>query len=141
MQALLERSLSPATLALVAQLLRFGVVGVFGYAVDTAVVYALCGSLGLYGAGLVSFMVAASANWALHRAWTFRGLGSHRPRRRQWLRFLAANSLGFMVNRGVYAGLVTWIAACAAQPAWATAGGAIASMSINYTMSRRLVFR
>ena len=141
MQALLQRSLSPANLALAAQLIRFGVVGVFGYAVDTAVVYALRGPLGLYGAGLVSFVVAASANWALHRAWTFRGLGHHRPRHRQWMRFLAANSVGFVVNRGVYAGLVTWVALCAAQPAWATAGGAIASMSINYTMSRRLVFR
>lgn len=141
MQALLERSFSPATLALAAQLIRFGVVGVFGYLVDTAVVYALRGPLGLYGAGLVSFVVAASANWALHRAWTFRGLGRHRPRHRQWMRFLAANSIGFIINRGVYAGLVTWVALCAAQPAWATAGGAVASMSINYTMSRRLVFR
>ena len=141
MQALLERSFSPATLALVAQLFRFGVVGVFGYLVDTAVGYAVRGSLGLYGAGLVSFMVAASANWALHRAWTFRGLGAHRPRHRQWLRYLAANSIGFMVNRGAYAALVTWVALCAAQPAWATAGGAVASMSINFVMSRRHVFR
>ena len=138
---MLQRSFSPATLVLAGQIARFGVVGTFGYLVDTAVVYALRGPLGLYGAGLVSFMVAVSANWVLHRAWTFRGLGGHRPRHRQWARYVVANLLGFVVNRGAYAALVTWVAVCARQPALATAGGAIASMAINFVMARRMVFR
>lgn len=141
MQTLLERSFSPATLVLIGQMIRFGMVGVFGLLVDTAVVYALRGAVGLYWAGLVSFMVAATANWMVHRAWTFRGLGSHRPRHQQWARFVAANTLGFLVNRGVYVALITWVAVCATQPVLALAAGAVASMSINFTMSRRMVFR
>ena len=140
-QTLLERSFSPAALVLMGQMIRFGMVGVFGLLVDTAVVYALRGAVGLYWAGLVSFMVAATANWMVHRAWTFRGLGSHRPRHHQWARFVAANTLGFLVNRGVYVALITWVAICATQPVLALAAGAVASMSINFVMSRRMVFR
>jgi putative flippase GtrA len=57
---------------LFAQLLRFGTVGTSGFLIDTAIVYALAGRLGLYVAGLVSYLVAASWCWALNRAWTFR---------------------------------------------------------------------
>lgn len=121
-------------------MLKFGVVGVIGYAIDTATVYALRGSLGLYGAGLVSFVVAASGNWILHRVWTFRGLGGGAIHR-QWLTFLAANALGFLLNRGAYVALIATSALCAKEPFLATAGGAIAGMGVNFVMSRQIVFR
>ena len=140
MQAVLLRVVPARHHVLLVQMLRFGVVGVFGFAVDTAVVYALRGWLGLYGAGLVSFLVAATANWALHRVWTFRGLGSG-PMHRQWAAFLAANLAGFVLNRGAYAALVTFSALCAADPVLATAGGAVAGMGVNFLASRQLVFR
>ena len=69
-------------------------------------------SLGLYGAGLVSYFVAATGTWLFNRLWTFRGRGSG-PAHRQWARFLAANLLGFTLNRGTYALLVTFVALCA----------------------------
>ncbi len=125
---------------LAGQMLRFGVVGVFGFLVDTAIVYLLRASVGLYWAGLVSFLIAATANWGLHRVWTFRGLGTG-PRHRQWAKFLAANFLGFLLNRGAYAGLVTFSALCAANPVLATGGGAVAGMAVNFLLSRHLVFR
>lgn len=84
------QSLSPA---IIAQFLRFGTVGTIGFVIDTAVVYSLRGVLGLYGAGMVSYLVAASANWALNRAWTFRGHHTG-PAHRQWMRFMAARSGG-----------------------------------------------
>lgn len=127
--------------ALVGQMLRFGVVGLIGYAIDTATVYALRGALGLYAAGLVSFFVAASGNWAMHRAWTFRGRGRVEPVHRQWLTFLAANALGFVLNRGAYAALVASSALCVRYPFLATAGGAVAGMGVNFVMSRQVVFR
>jgi putative flippase GtrA len=125
---------------LVAQMFRFAVVGTLGFLVDTAVVYLLRHALGLYGAGLVSFLVSATFTWALNRAWTFRGLGGGRAHH-QWARFVGANTLGFTLNRGAYAALVTFSAVCAAYPVLATAGGAIAGMGVNFLMSRRLVFR
>lgn len=140
MQAVLLRAVPARHHALLGQMLRFGVVGFFGFAVDTAVVYALRARLGLYAAGLVSFLVAASANWAIHRLWTFRGLSTG-SLHRQWMAFLGANLLGFVLNRGAYAALVTFSALCAANPVLATAGGAVSGMAVNFVLSRRLVFR
>lgn len=122
------------------QFVRFGIVGAFGFVVDTATVYATRHVLGLYGAGVLAFFVAASANWALNRVWTFRGLGSG-ALHRQWVKFLAANSLGFFLNRGAYFVLVTVSALCAANPVIAVGAGSITGMFANFTLSRRLVFR
>lgn len=123
-----------------AQFLKFGVVGVFGFGADTAIVYSLRGLLGLYLAGIVSYLVVASANWALHRVWTFRGRGNG-PRHRQWAKFLAANLLGFALNRGTYAILIATVPLARAQPVIAVAAGAVAGMFLNFTMARQVVFR
>ncbi len=136
----IERRVSPATRLLVVQMVRFGVVGASGFVIDTAVVYALRALLGLYVVRLVSFVVAATANWAMHRAWTFRGVGTASARS-QWLRFLGANALGASLNIGLYAVLVTISPLCARQPVFAVAAGAAAGMGVNFVLSRRLVFR
>ena len=125
---------------IVPQFLRFGVVGVVGFLFDAATVYALRGPLGLYGAGVAAYFVAASVNWALNRHWTFRGR-SGGPMHRQWVRYLLANLAGFLLNRGTYAALVTVVPLCAEQPVLAVAAGAVAGMAVNFTLSRRVVFR
>jgi putative flippase GtrA len=127
------------TPALVAQFLRFGSVGTIGFVIDTSIVYALRGPLGLYGAGIVSYLFAASSNWALNRAWTFRGTGSG-PAHHQWARFLTVSLVGFTLNRGTYAALVTWVPLCATQPVFAVAAGSVAGMFVNFALSRRIVF-
>lgn len=129
-----------AKLPLLAQFLRFGTVGTAGFMVDTTVVYATKGALGLYGAGAVAYLVAATATWLFNRIWTFRGRGSG-PAHRQWLTFLAANLLGFVLNRGTYFVLVTISTRCADQPVLAVAAGAIAGMFMNFHLSRSVVFR
>jgi putative flippase GtrA len=125
---------------MVAQFIRFGVVGLAGLVVDTATVYGFRHQLGLYGAGVLAYLFAATGNWLLNRAWTFRGLGSG-PAHRQWGMFMLTNLAGFVLNRGTYAILVTFLAAAAAQPVIATAAGSIAGMFVNFSLSRRLVFR
>jgi putative flippase GtrA len=125
---------------LAGQFVRFGMVGLAGFVVDTGIVYGLRGWLGLIGAGMVSYLAAASVTWSLNRAWTFRGRGAG-PARRQWLKFLAANLLGFVLNRGTYVALVSLVPLCAAQPVLATFGGALAGMGVNFVLSRQLVFR
>ena len=124
----------------IGQFFRFGAVGTSGFLIDTAIVYALKGRLGLYGAGMVSYLVAASWAWALNRGWTFRGRGSGRAHH-QWVRYLLMNLLGLVLNRGTYAALVAGVPLCAAQPVFAVAGGAIAGMMVNFTLSRQVVFR
>lgn len=123
-----------------AQFLRFGAVGVLGFGVDTAVVYALRAPLGLYGAGMVSYFAAASFNWACHRAWTFRGRGSRRAHR-EWAMFLLANGLGMVLNRGAYAALIALSPLCVRYPVLAVAAGAVAGMFANFALSRQVVFR
>jgi putative flippase GtrA len=132
-----EQALDPAT---VVQFLKFGTVGSLGFLADTAVVYALRGSLGLYAAGMVSYLLVASGNWALNRAWTFRGRGSG-PAHRQWARFLVANSLGLVLNRGTYVGLIATVPLCVEAPVLAVAAGSVAGMLVNFTLSRQMVFR
>ncbi len=139
-----HRLASPDRIGMLAQFLKFAVVGGLGFLVDTAVVYALRYPLGLYGAGLVGFLVAATANWLMNRLWTFRDRSSSQgslAMLREWARYLMANTGGFVLNRGTYAILVTFVAVCAEQPVLAIAAGSIAGMGVNFVLSRTLVFR
>jgi putative flippase GtrA len=139
-QTAIRRHATPERIRLLGQFLQFGLVGVFGFMVDTSVVYATRHQLGLYGAGVAGFVVAATGNWVLNRLWTFRGQGSG-PLHREWARYMAANLGGFVLNRGTYAILVTFVAACADQPVLAVAAGSIAGMGVNFVLSRAMVFR
>ena len=131
--------LTPAQRRLLAEFLRFGIVGASGFVVDTAVVYAVRGQLGLYGAGLVSYVVAATWTWAFNRIWTYRGQGEG-PAWRQWLRWMGVNLSGFVCNRGLYAALIAFSVTCRAYPVLAVAAGSVAGMFANFALSRRFVF-
>jgi putative flippase GtrA len=122
------------------QFLRFGVVGGVGFGVDTGTVYALHNLIGVYAAGLVSFLLAATGNWALNRIWTFRGHGNGSALR-QWALFLAANSAGFVLNRGTFFALVATVAAVRAHLVLGTLAGTLAGMGANFVLSHRVVFQ
>jgi putative flippase GtrA len=133
--------LRPAHAALLGEMLRFGVVGTLGFMIDTATLYtALWLGAGLYGGRVLSYLAAASANWALNRVWTFRQAG-RTGRRRQWALFLLVNLLGFVVNYGTYTVLVSSWSLAAAYPVIGVAAGSLAGMAGNFLLSRRFVFR
>ena len=140
LRRLATRLLPPARLALLAEFLRFGTVGAIGFVFDTATVYGSRPWLGLYAGGVLAYLVAASVTWLLNRLWTFRHV-AHAAMHRQWAAFLAAQSVGFVLNRGTYAILVTVSPLCAAQPVLAVAAGVAAGMFVNFTLARKLVFR
>jgi putative flippase GtrA len=131
------RALDPATAV---QFMKFGAVGTVGFLTDTAIVYALRDTLGLYVAGMVSYVLAASGNWVLNRVWTFRGQGSG-PAHRHWATFIVANSFGLVLNRGTYVALIATVPLCVKAPVLAVAAGSVAGMIVNFTLSRRMVFR
>jgi putative flippase GtrA len=135
-----RRFATPARILVLVQFMKFGTVGFSGLAVDTATVYSLRHWLGLYGAGAAAYLVGATTTWVLNRLWTFRGLGSG-PVHQQWARFLYFNIFGFILNRGTYAVLVTFVALCARQPVFATSAGAVVGMFLNFRLSRTMVFR
>jgi putative flippase GtrA len=113
-------------------------VGVFGFLVDIATVYTLRDLVGLYVAGMISCVVAATANWAIHRAWTFKGMGTGLAHR-QWLLFLSTNLGGFGLNHGAYAALIFFSPLCHAHPALAIADGA--GMFLSFHLSHTEAFR
>ncbi len=140
MQLELERRIGPARYALLWQFCRFGLVGLSGAVVDTAVIYGTRAWLGLYGAGALSYLLAATWTFQCNRVFTFAGRGSG-PLYRQWLAFMGVNLVGLVFNRGAYFALVTWSVTCQVYPVLAVAVGAVAGMFFNFALARRLVFR
>lgn len=122
------------------QFTRFAIVGFSGFTVDTLCVYAFRSSLGLYGAGMLAWFIAVGSNWMINRLWTFRGQGGGSARA-QFVRYALVNIVGFVLNRGAYVLMVTFVAVAAAEPILATATGAVAGMFANFFLSRALVFR
>ena len=122
--------------------MRFSIVGAAGLVVDTAVLYAtLALGAGLYSGRLVSYIAAASATWAFNRRFTFAGQHDNGSKLVQWAKFLAANALGGLVNYSVYAILVTTSATAASHPVIAVGAGSAAGLAVNYTLSRKFVFK
>ena len=137
----MTRTAGPQAMA-AKQLLSFSVVGAFGFLVDAGTLYLAMGLLGtgLYAGRLVSYLVAATATWALNRRYTFRDQRS--PNRiAEWGRFLAANAVGGLVNYGTYALLVTVYPIVAAHPVLGVAAGSIAGLTVNFLLSRHAVFK
>jgi putative flippase GtrA len=119
--------------------MKFGLVGATGFLWDTGTVYMLRPVLGLYAAGTAGFVVAATANWILNRLWTFRH-HVHESASRQWLKFMVANGLGFIVNRGMFFILISLFQLCRTWPVLAIIAGTIAGLGFNYKLSKRFVF-
>lgn len=125
--------------AVLVDFIRFGFVGFAGFVVDAGTVYATRAALGLYVAGLVSYVFAATTTWLLNRVWTYRGQSTG-PVHRQWGLFLLVNGVGFVLNRGTYMLLVTFVQLCAEHPVLAIIGGVTMGLGANFWLSRKLVF-
>lgn len=126
----------------IGQFCRFGMVGTLGFCVDSAALYLLMYGVGAnpYGARVVSFLLSATVTWALNRVFTFRGHHGG-SKRTQWAKFLAANSVGGMVNYGTFAALIGWGEPFSTDPVLAVAAGSLAGMMFNFTASKAVVFR
>ena len=141
MHALLTRVLTTSQLALVFQFMRFGTVGAMGFTVDNILVYSLRPFVGLYWGGALSYLGSATFTWLINRLWTFRGRGRGGAVHRQWALFVAANFIGFTLNRGTYFILITISPFCADYPVAAIFAGTLMGMFMNFHMSRKVVFR
>ncbi len=121
--------------------LKFGFIGIIGFAVDSAVVLFGIFFLHLdpYTARVISYIAAATTTWLGNRVLTFADRPKQRPAK-QWLLFLAVNGPGMVVNYLVYALLVSQFPYIYENPVWAVAAGSLAGMVLNYVASSRFVF-
>jgi len=123
------------------QFLRFALVGVAGFIVDAGTLYVAMTFLetGHYLGRVISYLTAATATWALNRRYTFADRRDSQLLR-EWLKFLAANAVGGVVNYATYAALVGNSDMVATWPVLGVGAGSIAGLAVNFTLSRRLVF-
>jgi putative flippase GtrA len=126
----------------VRQALRFAAVGVLGFFVDAGVLTFAIRLLGLnlYVGRALSFLVAVTFTWALNRAVTF-GSSKSTSRWSEWGRFGAANSVGGLMNLGVYSFLVATSVFVHRYPVVAVAAGSLSGLALNFYLSRTFVFR
>ena len=141
----LERLTAPVWRLLPAryhQVARYVVVGALGLVTDVSV---LTGCLVILDTGphlgrVVSYLVAATFTWSLHRTFTFPA-GQDAEPKRQWASFMVTNALGGGLNYAIYAGLITWVTVFAMAPPAAVVVSSAVALAVNYTASRLLVFR
>jgi putative flippase GtrA len=124
------------------QFLAFAVVGTAGFLVDAGIVQGLTTSgVNAIVAQLAAFAVAVCVTWLGNRSWTFGQRTRRHTVAQEWVLYVSANTLGWLVNNGVYIALVLTVPVMAHQPVGAIAAGSLAGLFFNYTASRHVVFR
>jgi putative flippase GtrA len=125
-------------------ILRFAVIGALGMPVDWAVLQLMVhwGS-GPYFGRVLSWFCAASFTWAGNRYFTFaasraRGIV---PTGKEWVRFLAANAVGGLVNVGLYSVLVRFAPPPFNNLTVALICGVLLGLVFNFTLSKKVVFK
>jgi len=124
------------------EFVQFGIVGSTGVVVDLAF-YLSVQAIFLVDhkiARAISFVGAASWNWAFNRLITF----THREKMSkliQWPAFLMTSSLGFAVNWGTYVTLTSYVPFFGMHKIMALLIGVLMGMGLNFMMARLFVFR
>lgn len=121
------------------QVWRFFLVGSVAFVVNGSFVEILVGPVGPVKAQLIAFPVAATVAWWLNRKYTF-GASGHKLHR-EWFNYILANSIGWLINNGLYLVLIYRFPLAAQHPSLAVAAGSVAGMFANFILSRQLVFR
>ncbi len=129
----------PPQQRLLRQMWRFFLVGTAAFVVNGALVEILVGHIGPVKAQLMAFPLAATVAWWLNRCYTFGASSS--ALHREWLHYIMANGIGWLINNGVYLVLIYRFRLAAQHPSLAVAAGSIAGMFANFILSRQLVFR
>jgi putative flippase GtrA len=120
---------------------RFGVVGTVGFLVDAAVLSWLVQwqGWGPVEARGLSFPLAVTATWALNRRFTFTSRAGA-DRKREYGRYFVVQTIGALINLGVYLAVIAAVPPIAAWPVLPLAAGAGVAMVFNFVASRHLAF-
>ena len=123
------------------RLLAFGLAGALGFVVDTVVLYALKGLLGLFLGRAVSFSCAVVATWLINRQRTFRDRRSGHDPLGEFVRYFGLMLAGGAVHYASYSVAVLNFAAASERPVIGIAVGSVCGMVVNYLTTRFLMYR
>ena len=125
-------------------ILRFAVIGALGMPVDWGVLQLMVHwGTGPYLGRMISWFCAATFTWAGNRYFTF---AATRARGiiaigKEWVRYLAANAVGGLVNVGLYSVLVRFAPPPLNDLTVALVCGVLLGLVFNFTLSNKLVFK
>jgi len=126
-------------------ILRFAVIGALGMPVDAGILWLMTHRAGLdpYSGRIVSWLCAATFTWTGNRYFTFRATRARglSGTVREWMRFLAANAVGGLVNVGLYSTLVRFAPPPINNLYVALVLGVLAGLVFNFTLSKKMVFK
>jgi putative flippase GtrA len=123
------------------QVIRFVIAGVVGFVVDAGILYlALAVGLGYFAGRAVSFLCAVWATWQINRRYTFTS-GRSESVWVEWWRYLAAMSVGGVVNYGAYSATILTLKGLPFLPIIGVAVGSLAGMVVNFASAKLWVFK
>ena len=123
------------------QILFFGISGTLGFIVDTGILYALKGILGLYIARVISFLFAMTCTWLFNRSIKFRAQRSGHSKKKEFGIYFVLMLLGGFFNYSTYAWLVSQSVEVSSNPVLGVAAGSLVGMVVNLLTSRFLLYR
>lgn len=125
-------------------ILSFGCVGAVGFAVDGGILSVLvqvC-HIDVYLSRAVSFVTAVFTTWLLNRIWVFKQKKpSQRRVHREYLSYFFVQTIGALLNLGVFVALIHTFPTFRSHPIVPLAVGSVCAMCFNYSGSYRWVFR
>lgn len=137
--AIIER-LSPDQRALVWQIVRYGVTGLFVTACQAAIYWTLAALAGLHPqiANLIGYGAAVVIGYAAHSAFTFRGHGAEGGSVTRGAKFVAVSLVSYALN-------ALWVYLCVTHmrwPEWSPIPAMIfITPAIVFGLNRQWVFR
>jgi len=123
-------------------MLRFGMVGFAGFAIDRLLLQGAISILGMnaFTGRLLSFSLAVVATWLLNRSFTFRHDHHHAPLKQAMI-YVAVQVAGGILNVGVYEVAIWLLPALKAHLLIPLALGSAAGLCVTYAGSKRFAFR
>jgi putative flippase GtrA len=117
-------------------------VGTVGFAVDGGILTLLNSlyDIELLPARMTSFSVAVTVTWGLNRARTFADRKDQRMVR-EWGRYAAVNSIGALLNLGIFFWLLRRFSIFEDTPLIPLAIAASVALVFNFVASRQVAFR
>lgn len=125
--------------------MRFGLVGVMGFTVDTSVLVLGTNVLEFpfWLAKALSLFISMCCTYLGNRYLTFAARRAHGlpAIRREWLKFMGANSVGAVINYAVASAVVYAAPAPFNNKYVGQVCGVLVGMTFNFTLSKKLVFK